>query len=60
MGLNFRVDTNFDDGRLDCVGSKTEVACCNLFMEQNGWSKMTSDGKVIDYNNIRRYFDDRN
>jgi len=59
MGLNFRLDANFSDGRLDCVGSKTEVACCNLFVEQNGWYTSGKDGKFIDYEHVRKYLDDR-
>lgn len=34
VAINFRVDKNFEDGRLECVGSKTEVACANLFNDQ--------------------------
>jgi len=46
MGINFRVDPNHKDGRLECVGSKTEVACANLFCEGNGWTQHL-DGKTL-------------
>lgn len=36
-GINFRMDPGTNE--LECVGSKTEVACLNLFCEHAGWKK---------------------